>query len=105
MLNYIINITLAPEFNNQVINREKQAVYNELLQHIDESKYEIKNMMNRLFYTYYGLQNSYNARQQIENLKGFTAKYFREYYKNNYTHENILFVISGNFNKSLILNN
>ncbi len=103
MLEYIINITLAPEFNNKVINREKYAVYNELLQHIDDSKYEIKNMMNRLFYTYYGLQNSNNARQQISNLEKFTAKYFREYYKNNYTHKNILFVVSGNFDKSKII--
>ena len=74
MLDYIINITINPVFDKYVIEREKQAVYNELLKLMDSSDYEIINKANQLLYLYYGLQQSENSKQQIKNLKYFNYK-------------------------------
>lgn len=104
MLDYIVKITVKPIFNNALINREKQAVYNELLALIDNSTYNIQNRLSKLLYTYYGLKCSNDAEQQILNLKKFNHKNLQEYYQKNYTNDNILFVISGKFNEIDIIN-
>lgn len=103
MLDYIVKTTVKPEFNITLINREKQAVHNELLQNIDGSRYKIFNRTNKLLYKLYGLKNIYNAEQQLENLKKFNYNNLHKYYEKNYTNNNTLFIISGNFKKSHII--
>ena len=104
MLDYITNITIKPSFNDKLINREKQAVNNELLALMDTATYKIRDRVSKLLYKIDGLKYSSDSEQQIENLKKFNNKNLKEYYANNYNNNNTLFVISGNFNKREIIN-
>lgn len=103
MLEYIVKITIEPEFNEKLVDREKQAVNNELLAWLDNSKYPISNRVSKLLYKLDGLKYSDDAEKQISNLKRFNSKNLQEYYRENYTNNNTLFVISGNYNKSDIV--
>ena len=69
MLDFIINITVNPTFNNKLINREKEAVYNELLIYLDNPRTALYNIISKHFYTKTGLKYIYDYKQQIENLK------------------------------------
>lgn len=104
MLDYITNITITPSFNDKLVNREKQAVNNEVLAWMDRARYGIHDRVSKLLYKIDGLKYSSDAEQQIENLKKFNHKNLEEYYANNYNNNNTLFVISGNFNKREIVN-
>ena len=103
MLDYITNITVAPKFNNKLVNREKQAVHNEVLAWMDNARYKLHNRVIKLFYSLEGLQYSHDAEQQIKNLKKFNSKNLEEYYANNYNNNNTLFVVSGNYDKRKII--
>lgn len=98
MLDFIINITVNPIFNNKLIKREKEAVYNELLIHLDIPITALYNIISKHFYTKTGLKYIYDCRQQIENLKKFDYNYLMNYYKKNYNNSNTYFVISGDIN-------
>lgn len=103
MLDYITSITVAPVFNDKLVNREKQAVYNEVLAWMDNSRYKLHNKVIKLLYSLEGLYYSRDAEQQIKNLKKFNSKNLQEYYANNYNNSNTLFIVSGNFNKRKII--
>ena len=103
MLEYIVKITIKPEFDEKLVNREKQAVNNELLAWLDNSRYAISNRVSKLLYNLDGLKYSRDAEQQISNLEKFNSKNLQKYYGTNYTNNNTLFVISGNYNKRDII--
>ena len=50
MLDYIINITVSPIFNNKLVDREKKAVYNELLINIDRARYKLYKRIHKRNY-------------------------------------------------------
>ena len=103
MIDYIINITVNPIFNDKLVNREKQAVHNEILETIDTARYKLNNKMSQLFYKIEGLKYAQNSEQQIKNLKKFNSKNLQEYYSKNYNNNNTLFVVSGNYDKHKII--
>ncbi len=103
MLEYIVKITITPTFDEKLVDREKQAVNNELLAWLDNSRYAISNRVSKLLYNLDGLKYSRDAEQQISNLKKFNSKNLQKYYGTNYTNNNTLFVISGNYNKRDII--
>lgn len=103
MLDYITNITINPFFNEKLVNREKQAVNNEVLAWIDKARYKIHNRVCKLVYSIDGLKYSGDAEQQIKNLKKFNNKILKDYYVKNYNSNNTLFVVSGNCNKNEII--
>lgn len=103
MLEYIVKITITPTFDEKLVDREKQAVNNELLAWLDNSRYAISNRVSKLLYNLDGLKYSGDAEQQISNLEKFNSKNLQKYYGTNYTNNNTLFVISGNYNKRDII--
>ena len=104
ILQYIVNIIINPKFTNTLIDKEKQAVHNELIEKIDNPLYELDNMINMKFYNIEGLKYCQDYKLQIKNLKRFNKKILLDYYKKYYIPNNILFVISGNYNKKEIKN-
>lgn len=107
MLNYIFETTLnSKNIKEEIIEKEKKAVINELLQNSNNSLTRLWFNSNYNFYNYYGLQNFYNYKQQFDNLKILNSdilkKYYDEYYKNK---KNVIFVISGNFDRNELLYN
>ena len=105
MLSYIIETTLNSEnIREEIIEKEKKAVVNELLQNSNNSLTRLWFSSNKNFYNYYGLQNFYNYKQQFDNLKKFNSNILKNYYDIFYKNkENVMFIISGNFNKNEIL--
>jgi len=104
MLDYIIKITTTPIFNTKSINIEKQAVINEGLINLDNPKNKLYDVINKHFYTYEGLKYRHDYKQHIDNLKKFDKKYLMDYYKKNYHNNNILFIVSGNFDEKHVSN-
>ena len=102
MINYIIDITVNPKFNNKLINKEKEAVHNELLIHIDNPNNSLDNEISKKFFTFDGLKYMKDSNLQIQNLKKFDYKYLIKYYQQNYNNNNTIFIISGNYNKQHI---
>ena len=49
MLDFIVNITVNPTFNNKLINREKAAVYNEALIYLDNPTTALYNIISKHF--------------------------------------------------------
>jgi predicted Zn-dependent peptidase len=102
MLDFIVKITCEPEFNEALVEKEKQAVHNELLINIDKPDTLLFNQINQEFFTLEGLKYMQDGQIQIDNLKKFNKKYLMNYYKDNYNSENTLFVVCGKFDKRTI---
>lgn len=99
MLNFIIETTINSEnISEKVIEKEKKAVIDELLQNSNNSDLNIYFTLFQKFYSYYGLNNFFNYNQQIENLKHLNEHKLKEFYKKYYN--KIVFIVSGNFNET-----
>jgi predicted Zn-dependent peptidase len=97
MLSFIIETTINPEnINDHVVEKEKKAVIDELLQNSNNSDINMYFTLFQKFYSYYGLNNFFNYKKQIDNLKHLNANKLKAFYKKHYT--NIIFVVSGKFN-------
>ena len=58
-------------------------------------------LFDKLF-SYYGLTNFFNYKQQIDNLKHLNEEKLKRFYQKHY--KNILFIVSGNFDDDIVLN-
>ena len=103
LLDYIINITVAPKFNEDILEQNKKIVMNELYINFNKPENQLYNMINKSFYKKTGLQYSSDSLQQIDNLKTITLDAIKKCYKKYYNSSNIIFVVAGNFNKKSIL--
>ncbi len=101
MLNYMIDIMEKPIFTEKTIANEKKAVINELLE--DKSTSNLINFFNKHFYILEGLKNADNNDLQIKNLKHLTLKDLKQVFLEYYNKNNIVFVVSGQYNKKEIL--
>ena len=103
MIKYIIYTTLSTNnINNNIINKEKKAIINELLTASNSGMIEVHKLFANKFFNYYGEQNFFNYKLQINNLdklnENILIKYFNEHYNQ------ILFTITGDFNEFEIVN-
>jgi predicted Zn-dependent peptidase len=99
MLDYIINITINPIIKNERIKFEKKAVHNELLIHKQHPQINAYNDINKLLYKNEGLIYQDNIDHQIKLLKKFTSQQLKNWTKKYYSPGNVIFIISGGFNK------
>ena len=102
IIDYIINITVNPIFNNDLVEKEKSAVHNELLISLDNPDQKLYNKMAKHFYNIEGLKYMDDDQLMIDNLKKLDYNYLIKYYKKNYNYNNTLFVVSGNYNKKIV---
>ena len=103
MLEYIISITCSPTFNRATISREKKIVQNELLISQNEPISKLYDKCNKMLYLAPGLQYSHDMHQQLSNLKKFTKSNLIQFKNTHYIPSNILFTVSGSFNKKKII--
>ena len=104
MITYVFSLILKPEFNKGRLNKEKQAVVNELMR-FNKQDVDLYNAQNEALYINEGLRNSENVDLQIKNLKNITMGKIKEWVYKYYDTNSIVFVISGNFKKNAILKN
>jgi len=104
LIEYIVKITTAPLLNKSRIEVEKKAVKEELKREMNDPGWKIAHKISNIFFTHAGLQNGNNIPLQIDNLKNLNMGLLQKYCKNIYTPKNILFIVSGDFRISSILN-
>ena len=103
MIDYITSITLKPKISSFLIKKEVKAVYNELLIHSAHPMIDLYNMLNSMLFRLEGLQLQDDIKLQIKNLKSFNVDNLNAWIKKFYGSGNIIFVISGKFNKTKVV--
>jgi len=103
MVDYIASICTFPIITSSRTKKEKKAVHNELLMHQTYPANPLYNLMNSVLFRPEGLIEQDNTKLQIKNLKHITVAHLKSWFERFYGAGNIIFVISGNFNKKSIL--
>ena len=103
IIEYIIKITTSPQITNCRIEKEKMAVKQELQREMNEPTWKITNAFAQTIFSHVGLKNSGNLPLQIKNLKKFNKKTLVDFCKKVYTPKNIIFIVSGSFQKKNVL--
>lgn len=103
MLEYIVEIVINPVFSKKVINKEKNAIENELFEIINKPSWKLYNKINEILYTRRGLKYSNNYKRQLKILKTLTKEKVINFYNNYYKKNNMLFVITSNIKKDKII--
>ena len=103
MVKFIVETTINyKNINNKIIEKEKKAVLNELLTNSNNSLINVYHTLFDNLFSYYGLINFFNYKQQIDNLNHLNEEKLKNFYHKHY--KNILFIVSGNFDKKTVLN-
>ena len=103
MIDYIISISIDPIITAKRIQKEKIAVKNELMMHDSHALINLFTTMNHMLFRLEGLQYQDNMKLQIKNLPKFNTKNLSKWCKQFYGAGNMIFVISGKFNKSKVI--
>jgi predicted Zn-dependent peptidase len=102
MIKFIVETTINyKNINNKIIEKEKKAVLNELLTNGNNSLISVYHTLFDKLYNYYGLNNFYNYKQQIDNLNNLNEENLKNFYLKYY--KNILFIVTGNFEDNIVL--
>jgi predicted Zn-dependent peptidase len=99
MVSYIISIINKPILTKKMLEREKQAVIDELLTFSTESDTNIKDLFNKEFFNVDGLKYGDDWKLQIENLKNIKVEDVYDFFTTYFNNNNILFVVLGDFNE------
>ena len=103
MIDYIISISIDPIITAKRIQKEKIAVKNELMMHDSHALINLFTTMNHMLFRLEGLQYQDDMKLQIKNLQKFNTKNLSKWCKQFYGAGNMIFVISGKFNKSKVI--
>ena len=104
MLDYIVSISINPEITKARIDKEKNAVQNELMIHAAHPQMGLFNLLNKMLFRIEGLIVQDDMPLQLKNLKKVgTVDKLKSWCKRFYGSGNIIFVISGNFSKKKIV--
>lgn len=101
MIDYIVSIICNPSLTETMIENERNVVYNELLSKLSEPHCDLYDTFHKHFFSMEGLTYSNDYKEQIKRLKSFQLSQLKDYFKLYY--KNILFSISGDFNKSKMI--
>lgn len=104
LLEYIISITTNPYIYNELIKKEKHAVLNELLIYSNNYEASLYDKINKNIYNNDGLRYKDDWKIQKDNLKKINMRLLKEVLNKYYTANNIIYVISGDYVKSNIIN-
>jgi len=105
IIDYITSITTKPYLYNELIKSEKNPVMNELLI-IDNNR--VNKLYDKLYKNLFiqeGLQYFNDSGQQIRNLKHLTMANMKKVISEYYVPSNIIYTVSGDYNKREILRN
>jgi len=102
MVAYITAITDHPVFRKSSIEKEKQAVTDELLTVGSDPWSKLDTVFNHLFYTN-GLEFKDDWKLQIKNLKHLTLADLKRAYETQFNSANVVFLVSGDFSPPAVL--
>lgn len=98
LIQYMIEILFKPNISvwNNFINRERNAVVNELLNYKMSPTYSIENKINKELFNQEGLQNQDNVDIQVKTARTLSLSEIIDYYKCRYKPENVCISFTGN---------
>lgn len=104
MVDYIVSISINPILTKSRIEKEKKAVHNELMIHSSHPLLNLFNLLNSMLFRIDGLVVQDDMALQIKNLKKFNLQNLQSWANRFYGSGNMIFVISGGFSKTKIIN-
>ena len=99
IVDYIISSIVNPIFNKHIIDIESNAVRNELNSYINEPSWKLWDIVYKHMYNTEGLQYSRDFKHQLKVLPTLNKDILSTFYKEQFSRERILFVITGGFEK------
>lgn len=103
IIDYITTITTNPFLYTKLLIEEKSPVMNELKILENKRVTKLNDLVYKNMFKIEGLKYFNDTKQQIENLKRFNVKIMREIIEKYYTAFNIVYVISGDYNKQRVI--
>lgn len=103
ILDYIISIIVNPQITSKLINKEAQAVRNEINMYLNKPSWKLTSEIYKHFYNIEGIQYSADYNQQLKNLNSFRKKNIEQFFKKHFNQRKILFVITGQFHKNSLI--
>jgi predicted Zn-dependent peptidase len=97
MIEYITSIIDHPMLTKEKLEKEKQAVIDELLTFSNDPDEKLIQTFNMLFYKIDGLKHADDWKLQIENLKKLNIDDVYRIYNTYYNVQNIMFIVMGEF--------
>ena len=102
IIEYIVKITTNPQITNARIEKEKNAVREELKREMNDPYWKITKELTERIYKHSGLKSGMNIPLQLKNLKHFNKRSLEKFCNKIYTPKNILFMVAGNIQESNI---
>ena len=103
IIDYITTITSNPFLYTKLLVEEKSPVMNELKILENKRITKLNDLIYKNMYKIEGMRYFNDTKIQIENLKKFNIKIMREIIDKFYTSFNIVYVISGDYNKRSVV--
>ena len=103
ILDYIVSSIVNPHFSKKMVDKEREAVRNELNSYVNNPDWKLDDTIYKEFFNIEGLQYGQDYMQQLNVLNSFNKKNISEFFRYFFNQKRILFVISGNFNKKKII--
>ena len=104
MIEYILSITLDPHISTKIMQREIEAVRNEITTLLNRPDYKLRREMARNIFKNKGLLHAADYELQLDNLKCFTTEQLLEFSSKIISTKRVMFVISGDYHKTTIIN-
>ena len=103
MIDYILSCVLNPTFTQKTMDREIEAVKNEIKNATNAPDYELLKTANFVFNKNPGMKYSRDRMEQIKNLKTFSLKDIVDFTKKVVKLKKMLFIISGHYKRGDVI--
>ena len=104
LLEYVLSVMIDPYFIKKQMDREIEAVRNEIINYNNNPNYNLMNCVNKQLYKSYGMKHSWDFAIQRKNLKSFTIKQLSQFSKRLIEKKRMMFFVSGGFDERAIVN-
>jgi len=102
MVHYIASITEHPILRRSSVEKEKQAVTDELLTYGSDPTSKLDHALNHVLFSH-GLEYKDDWQLQIKNLKHLSLADIQRVYREEFKPANVVFVVSGAFSSAKVL--
>ena len=102
MVSYIANIIDHPNLTHYQLQKEKQAVIDEMLTYSNDPDHISQHLFNTNFYKTEGLKYADDWKLQIDNLKHISVEDVNTIHTKYFNVQNLMFVVMGDFKLSEI---
>lgn len=103
MLEYILSIALDPHISAKIMQREIEAVRNEITTLLNRPEYKLQRETAKNIFKNKGLQYGGDYELQLHNLKCFTTDQLIKFASKIISTRRVMFVVSGDYHKMTVI--